>query len=248
MPLFFDESKTQGRTSLPVTTVLLVAFNVVVFVLTHTARDPDAWQRYSMAVPFLTLAVARLWPFSLIPMVQAAVPQANFAAGELLRQVADPLPVAATLFTHMFMHFDVGHIAGNMSFFLVFGRRVEHELGSMLYLPFILVCGVLAAMGYWLGNIGAPGIFLGMSGAIAGVMGGQLVLYRGEKVMMGLPAFLFIGKFVFDQWYMYAVTPDTNVAFLAHLAGFLAGAFLIGPFMLLRRFTKRRDDGFEEVY
>lgn len=238
MPIFFDDTKTQGLTRIPVVTLLMAVTAVIVYVFTHAdpATTPLQIARWSFPIPRFTVELAGIWPFGNIGYIRQHLAQAQEMAQMLPSSAVN---VWATLITHQFIHADVAHIAGNMSFLLIFGRRVEHELGGLLYVPFLLICGIFAAMGQWVDNIGGLTILAGMSGSIAGIMGGQLVLNRTEKLLMGLPAIMFIGKFLFDNYMLATAETATNVAFLAHFFGFLAGAFLVGPFMLLRRLTRR---------
>ena len=55
------------------------------------------------------------------------------------------LPFYLTIFTSMFMHAGLFHIAFNMIYLAVFGDNVEELLGPWLYLIFYLACGIVAA-------------------------------------------------------------------------------------------------------
>src|SRR5581483_11501001 len=90
------------------------------------------------------------------------------------------------------------------------GDNVEDRLGRVRYLIFYLLCGVLAA----LAHVAVTEAFhendmipcLGASGAISGVLGGYLVLFPTNRVVVLLfrflttvPAFVAIGMwFVFQ--------------------------------------------------
>src|ERR1051326_4818595 len=56
-----------------------------------------------------------------------------------------PWPVYITLFTSMFMHGGILHIAGNMLYLWIFGDNVEDAMGSLRFLAFYLLCGLLAS-------------------------------------------------------------------------------------------------------
>ncbi|MDQ3102507.1 MAG: rhomboid family intramembrane serine protease, partial [Actinomycetota bacterium] len=49
-----------------------------------------------------------------------------------------------TLFTSMFMHAGLLHIAGNMLFLWIFGNNVEDSMGRGRYLLFYLLAGLVA--------------------------------------------------------------------------------------------------------
>ena len=87
-----------------------------------------------------------------------------------------PLHQVFSMFTSMFMHTGIEHIAGNMLFFWVFGRAAEEFLGWKIYTPIYFFAGIAAillahmmAVIFTPNTLGIPN--LGASGAIAGVMG-----------------------------------------------------------------------------
>ena len=56
-----------------------------------------------------------------------------------------PLGIAwTTLFTSMFLHGGLLHIASNMLYLFIFGDNVEDRLGHLRFLIFYFVCGVVA--------------------------------------------------------------------------------------------------------
>ncbi len=55
-------------------------------------------------------------------------------------------PVWLTIFTAMFLHANLLHLAGNMLFLWIFGNNVEDALGKFRFLLFYLGCGVVAAL------------------------------------------------------------------------------------------------------
>jgi membrane associated rhomboid family serine protease len=94
-----------------------------------------------------------------------------------------------SLLTSMFLHAGLLHIAGNMIYFLPFGDNVEDRLGHIRYLFFYIACGVIATLSYTLFNSESTIPLLGASGAVAGVLGGYLVLYPGG-IVKGIVCFL----------------------------------------------------------
>ena len=82
------------------------------------------------------------------------------------------LPPWETVFTAMFMHASILHIAGNMLFLWIFGNNVEDAMGPVRFILFYLLGGVAAlALQVAIGpNTVAPTV--GASGAIAAVLGG----------------------------------------------------------------------------
>ena len=153
----------------------------------------------------------------------------------------------APLFTHMFVHGGWLHIIGNMLYLWIFGDNVEDRFGSVAYLVFYLLCGVVAAIGQGLLQ---PEPMVGASGAIAGVLGAYLVMFPVARVstlvflgifitILQLPALIVIGFFIVLQFIdalaelrFTAHQATTNIAYFAHLFGFAAGVVLC---LLFRR-------------
>src|SRR6476660_7778904 len=122
-----------------------------------------------------------------------------------------PIPVYLTLFTSMFMHGGLAHIAGNMLYLAIFGDNLENVMGHFRYLVFYLLCGVLAALAHVFGtyymaqNPLLP--MLGASGAISGVLGGYILLFPRRRVRIWLffiftisiPAIITIGFWILFQ-------------------------------------------------
>jgi membrane associated rhomboid family serine protease len=126
-----------------------------------------------------------------------------------------------------------------MLFLLIFGNNVEDRMGRLRFLIFYLACGYVAAYGFAAGNASSNETLIGASGAIAGVLGAYLVMFPKAKVTSLVPFLLFIplrlpAWLVLGFWFalqaVYAngggVGSGANVAFLAHLVGFIFGALV----------------------
>jgi rhomboid family protein len=156
----------------------------------------------------------------------------------------------ATLITSMFLHGSWSHVIGNMWFLWIFGDNVEDRVGHGRFIVFYLLCGIGAGVAHLVANPGSELPTVGASGAIAGVMGAYFVLYPQSRVLTLLP-WIFItvveipAVFVLGFWFLaqvfsagaIAVTASTHggggVAFMAHVAGFAAGA--IGIFVFRKK-------------
>ena len=88
-----------------------------------------------------------------------AIDRPHVAAGEYWR-----------LLTAVFLHFDIGHLLGNLAVLVVVGPPLAHLVGPWLFLLVFLTSGVGANVASYLI---APtlGLKAGASGAIAGVLG-----------------------------------------------------------------------------
>ena len=147
------------------------------------------------------------------------------------------------LFTSMFLHGGWLHFLGNMLYFWVFGDNVEDRLGHWRFLLFYLTCGLAAAVLHIVTNSGSKLPTVGASGAIAGVLGGYLVLYPGARVLtlvpilfffqlIELPALLFLGFWFVMQFFSGAMSLTAGrdvggTAWWAHIGGFCAGIVLV---------------------
>jgi membrane associated rhomboid family serine protease len=163
------------------------------------------------------------------------------------RLLLDPALGTETIFTSMFMHGSLGHLAGNMLFLWIFGDNVEDALGHVRYVAFYLLGGVGAAVAQVLVQPTSLIPMVGASGAIAAVLAAYAFLYPLASVtvinpvfllwffygiFLHLPAWLVIGEFfVISLWDALANNAQGGIAFMAHVGGFLAGALLLGPFM-----------------
>ena len=161
------------------------------------------------------------------------------------------IPTWATVFTGMFTHAGLLHLGGNMLFLWIFGNNVEDAMGPVRFAAFYLLAG-LAALALQVA-IGPDSVVptLGASGAIAGVLGGYIVLYPRARVLtlifliifftfIELPAYLFLFIWFAQQAIFGAVDLTTpsggggGVAYFAHVGGFAFGLLLV------RLFAKRR--------
>jgi membrane associated rhomboid family serine protease len=150
------------------------------------------------------------------------------------RFFADPAGGFVTVFTSMFMHGGWMHLGGNMLYLWIFGDNVEH----LKFLVFYLLCGIAATFAQMAFNPGSNVPNLGASGAIAGVLGGYILLFPGARVrvLMGrsvvpMPALVVIGLWIVLQFVSgigsIAPTADTGgIAYMAHIGGFAAGFVL----------------------
>jgi membrane associated rhomboid family serine protease len=151
-------------------------------------------------------------------------------------------PALSVLYA-MFLHAGWLHLLGNMLFLWIFGNNIEDRFGRLRFLIFYLFCGYIAAYGFAFANPDSTTPLLGASGAIAGVLGAYLVLYPRARIWglvpflffipLRLPAWLVLGGWFVLQW-LYASghtgSGVGDVAYLAHVVGFIAGA-LIGLFV-----------------
>ncbi len=159
--------------------------------------------------------------------------------------------------TSLFMHGGWVHIILNMWFMWIFANSIEDRMGHIKFLVFYLWCGLFATLVQWYFDQQLTIPVVGASGAIAGVLGAYFVLYPYARVVIWLPLFFlpiffqlpaiaFLGFWVIIQLQnaTAALVFDdlaVNVAWWAHLGGFLAGT-LLHPL-----FINKKEMSFEEV-
>lgn len=206
----------------PIVNYILIAINVIVFVTQLGLSEQALTQVY------LTQSV-----------VPNLVAQAPFAPETLLDFIRS-----------MFFHGGWAHLLGNMLYLYIFGDNIEDRMGSVMYLAFYLICGFAAGYAQVLIDPTSGIPLVGASGAIAGVLGGYLVLFPNVKVraliLLGyfsrlteIPALVVLGFWfvlqLFNGFMSLGGDAQTGggVAFFAHVGGFVAGAALMFIFKMI---------------
>jgi membrane associated rhomboid family serine protease len=225
LPLY-DNQPTRRA---PLMTYLLIAANVVIFLLSPVAsighQNETDGQRKCEQVTFL--------------LKYGAIPK------EMINNRQEPMPQEITDACHpppfhkrpwfsalssMFLHGGVAHILGNMVYLFVFGAATEDRLGRLRFLVFYLLVGFVAAYGFALTYPGSLTPLVGASGAIAGVLGSHLVLYPRSRTItlvlsfipFRLPSWALLAQFFVFQWFSLG-DQQSQTAYVAHIYGFVAG-------------------------
>jgi membrane associated rhomboid family serine protease len=201
----------------PYVTYAIIALNIVAFL----AELPFMGDDYALAAFFDNWA-----------MVPAEVVSGTDVHGVL---------------TSMFLHAGFMHIAGNMLFLWIFGDNLEDQMGHVGFLIFYLATGLAAAATHIAADPTSLVPTVGASGAIAGVMGGYLLLFPRARVDVLLILIVFFRIFSIPAWIMLILwfglqifgglgTPAQGggVAYWAHTGGFVAGLLLTLPVWLRR--------------
>jgi rhomboid family protein len=161
-----------------------------------------------------------------------------------------------TLFTSMFMHGGLLHLGGNMLFLWIFGNNVEDSMGPVRFVLFYVISGLAADAAQILMNTSSQVPSIGASGAVAGVLGGYLLLFPQARVVtvvfiiffftiLELPAILFLGIWILQQalfaYFDLGGSNQGGVAYFAHIGGFLFGLAAIRLFASERRRRRQID-------
>lgn len=151
-----------------------------------------------------------------------------------------------TPLTAMFIHGGWLHLGLNMLFLRVFGDNLEAEMGGPGFALFYVACGLVAFALQVLAGPTSPVAIAGASGAVAGIMGGYLLMFPRARVellvwyvvglrVVAVPAWLLLGAWFTIQVAGGMSTPaDGGVAFWSHIGGFLAGVILCSRMWRMR--------------
>ena len=226
----------------PWVTYALVAANVIVLLLTPASRDsvtgPSARAQVCSQTAFYDhyAAIPReLTTNHQLRLVATGQPGPRPDTCYVSKPPYHKEPALSVLFA-MFLHAGWLHLLGNMLFLIVFGNNIEDRFRKLPFLLFYLFCGYVAAYGFAFANQASVQPLIGASGAIDGVLGAYLVIYPRAKVWsllpflffipVRIPAWLVLGSWFVLQWLYsagYAAAGGGDVAYLAHVFGFLAG-------------------------
>ena len=141
------------------------------------------------------------------------------------------------MFTSMFIHANIAHIAFNLFALAYMGGFAERSIGIPRFIMLYIVAGLGGALlhGVVASYIFSNGnsILIGASGAISGVLGVAAALgdMRGYYWLAIQVLYVFIGSFA-----------SLSIAFMAHVGGFITGLFLTKVMVQLERMRRRQYD------
>ncbi len=222
---------------LPVATYALIAINVAVYVLITL---PQAGVRADPGDPLLA-EYARVMQHALgddPAELRAVLARVSVYDLFVFRWGFRPdAPSAVDLFTSMFLHGGLFHLAGNMLFLWIYGDNVEHRIGPTRFVAWYLVTGVAATLFHMAGDSDSPIPMVGASGAISGILGFYFVWFPRNHVRLlwllpplamqvfEVPSRLVLGLYlVMENVLPYLLARDgAGIAHGAHIGGFVAG-------------------------
>jgi membrane associated rhomboid family serine protease len=231
----------------PVVTVALIAINVIAYFFWQKGGlsfgDPSNPDYFDNLVRYATI------PYELLHPDEQCAPVASeaFSCSTTFGARYDLPPTWLTVFTAMFMHGGLLHLGGNMLFLWIFGNNVEDSMGPVKFVAFYLLGGLAATAGQLLVGPDSTVPNIGASGAIAGVLGGYILLFPKARVVtiifivffftiLELPAMLILG-FWFVQQALFGyfdlssgAAQGGGVAYFAHIGGFVFGLAAIKLF------------------
>ena len=195
---FFPYGDSIKTRKFPVFTVSLIAINVIAFILSLSNFE----------------TIIRTFGFvpSLFPSFAALV----------------------TIFTSMFLHAGIDHIFGNMWYLWIFGDNVEDKLGRVKFILIYFLSGIVANFVQYMVDPSSTIPSIGASGAVSGILGCYLVFFPKSRITTSTgywlgetPAWFVIGFWFLIQLFFGAATlagyGGSNIAFFAHIGGFVFG-------------------------
>ena len=216
----FKDDNPTGR--FPYVTVLFISINVAVFFWELFVSD--------FGVDGASMAMG-------------AIPKNIFTLESI-----QPVHPYLTVFTSMFMHGGLMHLAGNMLYLWIFADNIENLMGPVRFVIFYLMGGVFAVLAHSAVSPGSGVPMVGASGAISAVLGAYLVKYPRAKIhtlmVFGLfiqvwriPAVIVIGFWAVIQFLNGILSPASagGVAWFAHIGGFFFGLVAVKMFSPTRR-------------
>lgn len=253
----------------PIVTIALIAINVVVFAWQLSAPSDRATnellaqaqisERDQRSIEYGAIPRELTEPGTYcVPGVRAGEQpvcgsRQAFDTGRFRALGIEQVPWWATILTSMFMHGGFLHIIGNMLFLWVFGNNVEDSMGRLRFVAFYLLAGTAAVYSQAALDPGSTVPTIGASGAVAGVLGGYLLLHPQARVLtlilivffvtlVEIPAMVLLGLWFVLQFLpaVGQVATDVGgegggVAYFAHVGGFVFGLVMIKLFARYHR-------------
>ncbi|MCL4456121.1 MAG: rhomboid family intramembrane serine protease [Nitrospirae bacterium] len=220
---FKDDNPTQ---TFPFVTISLIVINCIVFI----------WELSSPA------------GIQKIAYFYGAIPHSLISF-----ESVQPVPVAASIFTSIFLHGGFFHLAGNMLYLWIFGNNIEDSVGHFKFFIFYLLSGIIAAYSHALTDAHSTIPMIGASGAVSGILGAYILLFPHARVstllffgffwqIVRIPAVFVIGFWIVIQvingLLSKGMLNQGGVAWFAHIGGFLAGLITIKLWLPRKRHEK----------
>ncbi|MGD9670704.1 MAG: rhomboid family intramembrane serine protease [Hyphomicrobiaceae bacterium] len=187
-------------------------------------------------------------------------------SGDAAAMPGGTLAMFTSPFTYQLFHGDYTHLAFNSLWLLAFGGAVALRTGTLRFIVFGVMCGLVAALAFLAMNWGARVPVIGASGAVAGLMGGTMrflfsaidmggiwrlreaprsvplmpiaVALTDKRVLAATAILIAINLLTVVGVGTVGAEPSA-IAWEAHVGGYLAGLLLFGLFDPGPRVPKR---------
>lgn len=210
-----------SRTHTPVVVWVIIALNVAVYL-------------YEMQLDERSLQIF---------MMERGLVPARYFAPDWAERVGFATWDVSPFFSTMFIHGGLLHIVMNMWTLWIFGPALEDRLGPARFAILYVLSGIIASFTHAIFNATSIAPVVGASGAIAGVLAAYALRFpyawiRVLVLIVIIPLFFSVPAFVFAGiWFLLQVlqgwsallTPfaASNIAWWAHIGGFVAGSGLL---------------------
>jgi membrane associated rhomboid family serine protease len=164
------------------------------------------------------------------------------------------LDMAVPFLSHQFLHASWFHLIMNAAWLLACGPVVARRFGPWLFLAFFLVCGGAGAALFLAMDWGGIDGMIGASGAVSGLMAasirmipwssGMPRLWQGARMplvpltarpVIAFTGIWFVTNLIFGVTGFGAGGAVHQIAWQAHIGGYVAGLLLAGVFDALSR-------------
>jgi membrane associated rhomboid family serine protease len=142
--------------------------------------------------------------------------------------------------THMFLHGGWLHMAVNVGMLMAFGTALEKAAGGRKFMLLYILSGILGAAVHVLIMPHDLSPLIGASGAISGLFGAVVMLMHQQGHFGGpgyarlVPLMLvWIGVSIFFGIFGMP-GEEAKIAWIVHVAGFIAGLFMLKPILALK--------------
>jgi membrane associated rhomboid family serine protease len=197
--------------------------------------------------PFVTIGIIAANILMFLLQVGSGLQNSVFKYGAIPHNILtfktkQPISPVLTIFSAMFMHGGLFHLAGNMLYLWIFGNNIEDRLGHLRFIFFYFFCGIVSAYAYAITEPHSIIPMIGASGAISGILGAYLLLFPRATVhsivflgffitTVRIPALIVIGFWAIIQFVSGLISTGISerggVAWFAHIGGFLIGLITI---------------------
>lgn len=229
--MFPIKDNVPGRHPIPIATVALIGLNALVFLL-QIGLSQQKLEGF-------------VYLFGIVP--------ARYTHPAWAAHVGFPDNYWPFL-TSTFLHGGWLHIIANMWTLWIFGDNVEERMGTIRFLLYYLLCGIVAGIIHTITNSSSTIPVVGASGAIAGVLAAYSFLFPLARIICLVPilfypvfievyAFFYMIIWFFLQFYsgtlsLLAPGHPGGIAWWAHIGGFCFGV-LAHRFFLPREHSRQ---------
>jgi len=212
--MFFPLRDENPTRTFPFFTIIFIIINIIVFIVELSMGR----QRGYFVAKFGVV------PFEIMHAVDIA-PKVAFGP-------------YITLITSLFLHGSFFHLLGNMWYLWIFGNNVEDVVGHFKFIVFYILGGIAASLLQIVITANSTVPIIGASGAVSAILGAYIVKFPRARIktllfififitLISVPAVTFIGIWFLMQLLSSAAGAASNVAWFAHIGGFLFGLITI---------------------